>query len=163
MKRLPLIAAIALAAAACVPGVEPDNNSFSEFAELPDAEWPYARACRFIPATTADSIVRGTLLLSLRHTASYPYSNLWIELAQGEPDDSVPMLRDTFDIAIADPFGRWLGSGMGASLRRTDTLSRDFTLVRGRRLTVRHIMRTDTLDGIEQVGLVFIPDKDSDR
>ncbi len=161
MRRLPAVIAGALLCAGCVSGFMQDGNSFSSFVRMPSAQWLYSSECVFTPDSLADSTAQGTLMLSLRHTASYPYSNIWIELACGDPSDSADFRRDTFDIVMADTFGRWCGSGMGTSFRLTDTLVRDFTLVRNRPLTVRHIMRADTIDGIEQVGIVFVPATDS--
>lgn len=131
-----------------------DDNFFSAFSTIGDAAWDYGIPLTFTADTLRDSVARGTLLLSLRHTAAYAYGNIWLEiipdLAAGTPD--------TLDIALADRYGRWLGSGTGPSVQKTDTIRRNFALRRGQRLRIRHIMRTDTLDGIEQVGLTFIPD-----
>lgn len=65
------------------------------------------------------------------------------------------MARDTFDIVLADRYGRWRGSGMGSSLQLSDTLHTRFAMRRGQRVSLRHIMRTDTLPAIERAGLIF--------
>lgn len=139
----------------------PDDNMYSEFATMPGAQWLYTDSLEFTPSETADSLVRGTLLVAVRHTHGYRYRNLWLEVAlprSGAGADSLPPVRDTLDIQLADSLGRWLGRGSGASFLLTDTVARHFTLRKGAPIRVRHIMRLDTLPDIEQVGAVFIPD-----
>lgn len=138
----------------------PDENAYSEFETFPGAEWLYTDSLTFVPSGMADSIVSGTLLVAVRHTRGYRYQNLWLEVAYPPlgGTDSTAMVRDTISLELADDYGRWLGKGSGASFMREDTLLRRFTLRRGAPLRLRHVMRMDTLDDIEQAGVVFIPD-----
>lgn len=133
-----------------------DDNFFSAFRALPDAEWDYAAPVVFEVDTLRDSISRGgTVIVSLRHTHGYEYSNLWLELSTPINDSTVR--RDTLNIRLADTYGRWLGKGMGPSLEVCDTLPHAVDLRRKQNISVRHIMRVDTLEGIEQIGIVFLP------
>lgn len=157
MKRLSIIVVVTLLLSACISDIASKPNSFSDYGEPADCEWLYWRPFVFSPDSIADSSVTGTLLISIRHTAAYPYSNIWVELSNGMPDDSATYRCDTFDIELADAFGHWYGKGMGVSLRRTDTVATNYTIHRGQPLTLRHIMRTDTLPQVEQVGLIFLP------
>lgn len=161
-NRILIIAAVAALSASCgITGSRGngDDNYFSAFETFPGQVWEYARPAEFRVDTLRDSVARGgTLLLSLRHTNGYEYSNLWLELSYPVNDSIVR--ADTFNIILADDFGHWRGHGIGPSLQVTDTLSRDFTLRRGMPMTLRHIMRTDSLANIEQAGLVFLPEQD---
>lgn len=152
-------AVVAIAAASCgITGSRGngDDNYFSAFTAFPKGEWEYAVPSQFRVDTLRDSISRGgTLILSLRHTAGYEYSNIWLELSYPLTDSTTA--ADTFNIVLADNFGHWLGRGIGPSVQITDTLSTDFTVRRGETVTLRHIMRMDTLRNIEQVGIVFLP------
>ncbi len=152
-------AVVAISAASCgITGSRGngDDNYFSAFTAFPKAEWEYAVPSQFRVDTLRDSISRGgTLILSLRHTAGYEYSNIWLELSYPLTDST--SAADTFNIVLADDFGHWLGRGIGPSVQITDTLSTDFTVRRGETVTLRHIMRMDTLRNIEQVGIVFLP------
>lgn len=152
-----LVAAALLAACAGtdVPG-NGDDNYFSAFGTIDGAGWRYSEPVPAVVDTLRDSCAAGALVLSLRHTAGYRYSNIWLELSKARHDSVV--MRDTFDIVLCDDYGNWYGTGMGTSLQVTDTLSRNFTLCRGDTLMLRHIMRLDTLEGVERVGLIFIPD-----
>lgn len=156
MRRFPFMLLALTLLTACLERMLPDHDAFSGFRDFPEARWLYSRPVVFQSDTLGDSVARGLLLLSLRHTSDYPYSNLWVEVSTADSSRRV-LSCDTFDVGLADVFGRWYGSGMGASLRYTDTLSRDFRMVRGSSISVRHIMRTDTLPEIEQIGLIFVP------
>lgn len=158
LKLLPL-APVLLATACGITGSRGngDDNYFSDFHTFDGQEWAYNRAVEFTVDTLRDSIsAGGSLLLSLRHTAAYPYSNIWLELSYPTSDSTTA--TDTFNIILADDFGHWRGYGNGPSLAITDTLSRNFSIARHSTLRLRHIMRQDTLPDIEQIGLVYLPD-----
>ncbi|MBD5234393.1 MAG: gliding motility lipoprotein GldH [Bacteroidales bacterium] len=150
--------AVFMAAACGITGSRGNgvDNYFSAFETFPTQEWDYRAPAEFHVDTLRDSIARGgVLMLSLRHTAGYAYSNIWLEL--GYPDSDTTVRTDTFCVVLADKYGRWRGRGTGPSIQLTDTLLKDFTLRRGSTLTLRHIMRMDTLPGIEQAGIVYLP------
>ena len=46
---------------------------------------------------------------------------------------------------------------MGPSLQVVDTIARGVALRQGQEIRLRHIMRLDTIEGIEQVGVTFLP------
>lgn len=96
------------------------------------------------------------MILTVRHSNAYPYRNLWVEISHIDPDSV--LRHDTLNMELADIYGRWHGSGLGASFQYSDTLSRHFRLVRDFGLKIRHIMRVDTLPDIEQIGVAFISD-----
>lgn len=154
-----VLAVGACAFTACDPSgtmTSGDENYFSAFTSPRDGAWLYTEPAVFCPDTLLDSVAAGgTLLLSVRHTGAYPYRNLWLELSY--PEDDSTIVADTLNLILADVYGNWTGKGMGVSWQYTDTVSRDYTIVRKRPLTLRHIMRVDRLEGIEQVGLIYLP------
>lgn len=111
--------------------------------------WPYADTL----SLAVDTAVTADIAVVVRHTADYEYSDLWVELTCAT--DSGPARADTFRIVLADDFGRWQGHGVGVGLQYADTLMRSATLGDSSLVSVRHIMRADTLPGIEQVGIVL--------
>ncbi len=165
IKILPPAAEIFIAAATVVSACSidghhgnGDDNYFSAFATLPHARWAYSDAKTFEVDTLADSISQpGDVVLTVRHTSGYSYSNIWVELSMDVADTAAR--RDTFNIRLADIYGRWLGKGMGTSLQKNDTLLRNVAIRRHQPIRLRHIMRTDTLSDIEQVGISFFPHK----
>ncbi len=133
---------------ACVPG----HNDYSQFENISSKGWCYNDTLTFIPATN-DSTATGVLTLALRHNNNYIYRNLWVEVSYH--NDSVTV-ADTLNIEFADIYGRWHGKGLASRFQIEDTVSTSFHMVKGSPVKVRHIMRTDTLNGIEQVGIIFI-------
>ena len=159
VNRLLFAAVLFLSVASCgITGSRGngDDNYFSSFATFGDNRWLYSEPVEMRVDTLRDSVAHGgTLVLSLRHTDGYEYSNIWLELSY-MPDDST-VVADTLNVMLADTYGRWLGHGSGPSLQLTDTVAKDFMLRRGMPLKLRHIMRLDTLTNIEQVGIVYLP------
>lgn len=158
VNKVSVLAAISIIMGACgFAGLRGngDDNYFSTFKTFENEEWSYYRPVELTVDTLRDSVAAGgSLLLSLRHTDGYEYSNLWLELSYLR-DDTI--IADTFNIVLADDYGRWLGHGIGPSMQVSDTLYRNFTISRGMELHLRHIMRPDTIKEIEQIGIVYLP------
>ena len=119
---------------------------------LPREGWKYGDSLAFTPVHP-DSLCRGRIVVGVRHDNDFPYSTLWLETTVEEGDRR---LTDTLEIHLADRFGSWRGRGIGASFQMTDTVGRSFVHRSGTKVMVRHIMRTDTLRGLSQVGIFFI-------
>lgn len=146
---------------ACAPGGHRgngDDNYFSAYHTFDRMEWPYQSTLTFTADTLRDSVAAGRIAVTLRHTSDYPFSNIWLELSV-RPDSlaDTPDYVDTLEITLADPFGRWYGSGMGTSFLISDTLPAIRTIHKGASISLRHIMRLDTLSEIEQAGVAFLP------
>ena len=134
---------MALALAAC-ESVIPERNS--SFAHIPTDGWAYGDT---VSLQMPPAGGRATSL-ALRHTDSYPYRNLWIEISQRHANGK-NALRDTINIEMCDAYGQWHGSGFGDSYQISVRLPEipDTTELR-----IRHIMRTDTLREITQIGII---------
>lgn len=156
---LPTILAAVLVITACnglVGRGDGDDNRFSDFADLPRQGWLYTEPLEFEPDTLRDSIVNaGTMLISVRHGKDYLYRNLWLEVSYADTDST--RHADTLNIELADAMGHWKGRGMGLSLELLDTVPGLMPLAEHRAVRVRHIMRADTLRGIERIGVVYVP------
>lgn len=140
---------LAIICAACTP----HSSYYSEFHNFGDEGWPYVRSLTFTVDTLRTDSPE-TLYVSLRHDNSYPYRNLWLEVtyptAQG-------LAIDTLNIELADIYGRWYGKGIGVSYQlQTPKLDR-FEYRPGAEIKIRHVMRTDILNGIEQIGVTVQP------
>lgn len=149
-----IIIAVSLFAllAACGRG----ERDYSSWEQLPAEGWAYTDTISLLPVDTTltdnDSILDGTLHVALRHSNAYPYSNIWLELTYH--GDGPYMLRDTINMPLADLYGRWLGSGFGAGYQRELIVKPDTRIDLTRPVTLRHIMRVDTLRGVEQIGIL---------
>lgn len=141
-----LIAALFLTAACS------NHTEHSGFTTIDPDGWIYGDTVRFCPADT-DSIAFPLydVVIVVRNNNDYEYSNLWLRLDY-QCRDSVH--TDTLNIRLADDFGNWLGKGTGGSYQRCDTVLHGVPLDPAREIKVSHIMRTDTLGGIEQFGII---------
>ncbi|RXE63054.1 gliding motility lipoprotein GldH [Paramuribaculum intestinale] len=139
------LATVVLAAVAVSCG---GNGEINSFAHIPHDGWAYGDTVKF-DIDSAMRIVQ-PLHIALRHNDSYPYRNLYLEVSL--EDDSHNIRRDTISIELCDIYGHWYGHGIGASMQieaPTKTTVDNST----RRVNIRHVMRVDTLTGIELVGI----------
>lgn len=136
----------------CLGACSPGHNDYSDFKNISPEGWAYADTLNF--KVDIDTTSTGNLSLALRHDNNYGYSNLWIEVSHRI--DSTTVDRDTLNITLADIYGRWNGKGIGTSFQAEAVVSPDYKLNAGDSIQVRHIMRVDTLEGISQIGLLFI-------
>lgn len=153
MSKLPLWIAALAVMALCYACTSSDEHG--SFAAVNVDGWNYGDSLQFVLGEPEDSIIEGNLAIVVRHSASYDYSNLWLEVSYPQTENISP---DTFNIRLSDSFGNWYGKGLGLSFQQTDTVGRKLKLTSPATLSVRHIMRTDRLEDIEQIGLFIIPD-----
>lgn len=117
---------------------------YSGFDELNPGGWAYNDTVTFI----TDSCVASSMMIALRHNDSYPYKNIWLEISDSTRRDSV-------NIELCDIYGRWYGKGIGSSYQIAAPIP--FQLKPNEPLHVRHILRVDTIRGIERIGLIPQP------
>ena len=58
-----------------------------------------------------DTTSRVNLKVNVRHSSSYPFSNLWLFVNTIEPWRNIE--KDTLECILAQKDGKWLGSGLG--------------------------------------------------
>lgn len=155
----PLVLAAGLSVAclslsAVLSGCDAPGNDYAAYVDLPRQGWKYGDTLRFSPVH-ADSICPGRLVVGVRHQSDFPYTSLWLETTV---EDGRRRKVDTLEIQLADSFGSWKGRGIGASFQMADTVGGTFLHRSGSPVKVRHIMRADTLRGVSQVGIFFVPD-----
>lgn len=157
MKCLSVITATVAACSLLGACGDVHRNDYSGYRNLPDRGWKFGNAVEFLPVH-ADSVCAGSLVVALRHDNSYPFTAIRLEI---EMTDNGTCRRDTVDVALAGESGQWTGRGIGTSFQMTDTLA-PMLHATGTPVKVRHLMRADTLAGINQVGLFFVPMNDTD-
>lgn len=146
---------LTIAALAGLSGCRMGPNDYSCYHDISPDGWLYGDTLKYSFATR-DTASTGDLVLSLRHTNDYIYSNIFLEVTVA---DSVGSTRDTLAITLADDFGRWYGRGIGTDFQVSDTIADGVTLRRPVNISVRHIMRDEVLAEIEQVGISFVEKK----
>lgn len=156
-----LVSLLALAAAvsAC-DSFRPDDSAdlsdlnlgYSDFATLPDEGWRYGDSVTFVTPEA-----EGELRVAVRHSIKYPYRNIWLEVSRKGPDSvAAKVVRDTVELELADPFGLWKGTGIGPTRQMETVVSPSVRVDSGSTISIRHIMRLDTLPSIEQTGIFII-------
>lgn len=100
-----------------------------------------------------DTTRNHNLYVNIRNKGTYPYSNLWLFLSIGSPDGKT--LIDTVEFSLAEPSGRWKGSGIG-DLHDNQILYKSsvFFPHKGKyTFQIKQGMRDNVLQGIRDIGL----------
>ena len=136
----------------CVVGCKPSNEVPAEYITIDNAEWAYTRPLLFNEKRDPLGSDIAAVELTLRHTQGYEYANLWLQVSYLS-DDSV--VSDTFNIPVADDYGKWYGKNVGPIVTLTDTLMLKHVPDTATCFELRHIMRVDKVHDIEQIGLRY--------
>lgn len=156
MNRLTTVTAIAMMLlTTCVTACTGDGagHGYSGYRDLPGDGWPYGDVCVYT-VESRDSVVSGTMSVSLTHDNTYEYSNLWLEVSYTDAEGTAH--KDTVNVPMCDPYGNWYGDGLpGRYQLRHTTSATPVSVADGSSIAVRHIMRVDTLEGISRLGLAI--------
>jgi len=125
---------------------------FEKYQRIADAEWHKDSLIRFrVPVT--DTLQSHNLLIGVRNTSHYKYSNLWLFLEMESPAGE--MQKDTFNILLAQPSGEWLSEGIGKIKTRQAIFRRNLTFPHSGdySISLQHGMREEVLKGIHDIGV----------
>lgn len=128
------------------------NRVFDEYHPVFEESWHKDSVVVFdIPVT--DTIQNYNLYLNLRNDINYAYSNLWMFVEIEQPNGAA--LKDTFEMVLADPSGKWLGEGFGGYKTREAIYRRNvfFPNSGNYKISIQQGMRDTELDGISDVGI----------
>jgi gliding motility-associated lipoprotein GldH len=126
---------------------------FEKNINIPDHEWK----SDFKPSIVfdiTDTTSLYNIYVVLRHTDSYRYNNIWMNIYTQVPGDSTH--RQRFDLRLATDDKGWLGSGMDDIFEhRVLVYPEPQRLSRAGQYKFRleHIMREDPLQYIMNVGI----------
>jgi gliding motility-associated lipoprotein GldH len=100
-----------------------------------------------------DSIAHYNLLINSRNLENYPYSNLWLFVDVVAPDSTT--IRDTIQYQLANPNGKWTGTGTGGVYLNQFNFRNDvyFPSSGIYELKIQHAMRDDLLKGVRDIGV----------
>ncbi|MEN8229005.1 MAG: gliding motility lipoprotein GldH [Bacteroidota bacterium] len=96
---------------------------FDQYTQTDDGLWSWHDAKEF-NIEIADTVTLHNIYLQIRHTVEYPMSNLYMFVYVKGP--SGQLLKDTVNLILANPDGKWIGSGTG-NLRELRLLYRQHT------------------------------------
>lgn len=132
---------------------QPTASERSKYFNIGSEGWTYGDTLVWTPLDSA-AIDTANLIVALRHANDYPYANIWLECTFYAPEDTTPRI-DTINIWLADEYGRWLGTGIGVGRQITDTALWHTPIDLSKPIGLRHVMRSDCLTGVEQVGIII--------
>ncbi len=137
----------ALLAAACNPGVVYEQNS-----RIPDAVWNRHNIPVF-EVGIDDTLRPHDLLINVRNTGEYPNSNLFLFISVSSPGGS--FTRDTLELILAEPSGKWKGRGFGSIWQNRFFYRRNVRFPERGIYTfeIEQAMRKEYLPGITDIGL----------
>lgn len=104
MKKYGIILLVALFSAC------DSNKVFEENIALENHIWNLDNHPKF-QVEIMDTTTEMNLFVNVRHSAHYPFSNLWIFVNTANPKGEIS--TDTLECVLAAKDGKWLGSGLG--------------------------------------------------
>jgi gliding motility-associated lipoprotein GldH len=156
-KFIPILFLVGLIGTACQ-----GNSHYHHSETIPAKGWELNQTLYFQDSLRADVPERLHFEVSIRHNNLYPYQNLWMYLRTRTSDGTNRL--DSINWILAEPSGRWLGSGWGSLYNLTHRLP-DLEVKKtfGTRwfsIEVQHGLRDQELPGVEDVGIHLFTDKD---
>jgi gliding motility-associated lipoprotein GldH len=134
-------------------GVSCDKNSvYDHVINFPSAGWASDNAVEFdVPVN--DTKRAYDMLIHLRNTGDYKYSNIWLFIETKSPNGNA--IRDTFEIKLADDAGRWTGKGIGNVYELLVPYKQNILFPNRGIYQVRiwQAMRDETIDHLLNLGL----------
>ncbi|MFO7924019.1 MAG: gliding motility lipoprotein GldH [Bacteroidales bacterium] len=142
-----LAAGLLVFIAACDPGVVYEKNE-----RIPGGEWSRYNNPVFNVGIT-DTVDAYNLLVNIRNTGEYPMSNLFLFITAKAPGGATT--RDTLELILAEPSGKWKGRGFGSVWQNRFMYKRNVRFPeRGTYIfEFEQAMRREELPGIVDVGL----------
>jgi len=125
---------------------------FESYYELDKKGWHKDSVVVFNVQLT-DTIKNHNLYVNIRNKGNYPYSNIFLFLSIGSPDGT--LRTDTVEFTLAEPSGKWTGSGIGG-LYDNQVLYKSsvyFPRKGDYRFLIKQGMRDKQLEGIRDIGI----------
>ena len=86
------------------------NVVYDQFSSLPNSTWTWDEPLSF-EFELNDTLNAYDLFIQIRHTVDYPMSNLYMIVHIEGPSGQI--ITDTVNFILAEPDGKWIGSGVG--------------------------------------------------
>lgn len=144
MKKYILFLGVLLHTACQSPAV------FEQYEELPGESWKRSHIVEF-KAQIPDSGLYN-VILSIRHTTDFETANLWCFVSNNTPAGQ--QLKDTVNLIIAEPDGRWLGKGGSIKTVEHPLKRNPVALPSGEvGFSIEQGMRIEEMQGVKNVGI----------
>ena len=125
---------------------------FEENVKLPENRWEQNNTI-LLKADIQDTILPHNLYLNVRNAGGYQFSNLFLFFTTQSP--SGKRERDTVELTLADPSGKWLGDGSGDIYDNRILFKRNFRFPEKGvyQFRLEQAMRVDPLPQIMDAGI----------
>lgn len=125
---------------------------FEDNVKLPDNHWEQKNVVE-LKTDIQDTITPQNIYINVRNAGGYQFSNLFVFFTTETP--SGKMERDTVEITLADPSGKWLGDGLGDIWDNRFLFKSNFRFPEKGTYSFRmeQAMRIDPLPQIMDVGI----------
>jgi gliding motility-associated lipoprotein GldH len=125
---------------------------YNQYQPIEGRSWSKEREYDFT-CQIDDTTALYNITFEVRNNNFYPYQNLWIFYAE-KPPAGLGERRDTVECMLADEFGEWHGKGISL-FQSAFPLRANYTFPKRGSYTFsfRQGMRSDTLKGIQEIGL----------
>lgn len=126
---------------------------YEQFRSVSERGW-YKDSVVTFDVEIEDTTAAYQVVWYLRNNNDYPYSNIY--LFRKIASERGVEFADTAEFFLADPYGRWLGKGVGELKTNTWPFRKDllyFNREGTYTFSLQQAMRTDYLEGVEDVGL----------
>ncbi len=147
MKRLFIVLIIGFLFSGC-----DTNKVFEDYSPINPDGW-HKDSLVVFDVPSEDTIANHNIYINIRNKGNYANSNIWLFLEVNSPGGEI--LTDTVEFTLAEPSGRWKGSGIG-DLYDNQFLYRKnvfFPESGEYRFSLQQGMRSDVLPGINDVGI----------
>jgi len=128
------------------------NKVFDQYKVLPEAGW-HKDSLQIFELNIANTLQTNNMYINVRNDIKYKFSNLWLFIEIESPDSTAK--TDTFEIVLADPSGKWMGTGFGGIKTSQIMYKRSINFPKSGlyKINIRHGMRSNLLKGIRDIGI----------
>lgn len=128
------------------------SRVYEENKKIPDYKWEIKSPLEF-NVTITDTLSPHNVYLNFRHAGYYGFSNVYLFVDSWLPDGSYA--RDTAELILASPDGKWLGDGLGDIWDNRILFKKNvvFPMSGTYRFQLTQGMRVNPLQGVMDAGI----------
>lgn len=127
------------------------NRVYDDFITIPESGW-YKDSLLHFEVPVSDTLSNHNLTIKVRNETTYSYRNLWLFIEIIQPSGET--VKDSFEVALADPAGKWLGKGFSGYKTYEAIYRRNvyFPASGNYQINILQGMRQENLKGIRDIG-----------
>ena len=136
----------------CWIGCTDNSTLFEENKSIAEANWDSEKVFKF-ETSIPDTSNGYNVYLNLRNAGNYPYSNIFLFVNTYFPSGTID--KDTVEIMLASPDGKWMGKGLGDIWDNRILFKSNVTFPEkgNYRFEISQAMRLNPLPGITDAGM----------